>query len=436
MPETLRLRYQKQCYGNLRLVWLVAAGVNLLLSPAYFLFDATLLRSGGSLEHVRILQGTHVAGVAVSLVVLAYLVASRHRTMVARGDLAVLTFATSSVPLLTGVMAAANQLGSGSTTIFAMGVVFGLTVSIARPWFFGLTVVAPTLLIVIAASVLQNDPAAAASAQVNATVIGALGVVLYLLYDRSRLRDFVTRQELEQLNRFKDTLLHAIGHDLRAPLVHIRRVARVLDDPSGARPPDGALATELDAVSHRFGRMLDNLLAVQPPSRSPSSAPAGPTSLRDVFERAIELNQHDARQKRISLHVRFADDVVVAADSHMLVTIISNLLSNAIKFSPAGATVALQADVGSERVTVRVRDRGEGIRSDVRGKLRQGRPIEPSTGSDGERGLGIGLTVVGTLLETLGAELELRSEAPRGTTAEFSIPRYRGTYPSHIVSHD
>jgi signal transduction histidine kinase len=100
-----------------------------------------------------------------------------------------------------------------------------------------------------------------------------------------------------------------------------------------------------------------------------------------------------------------------------------NLLNNAVKFSPAGSTVTIRSRNGSGEAVVSVMDSGPGIGQDELPKL-----FEKFTQLDGgasreKDGLGIGLKLVKHYVELHGGRIWVESEAGRGSTFSFSIPR-------------
>ena len=425
MPHADWLRYQRQQFSSWRSLGLAMSLINVAVSPLLFWFDANLQQSGAPLLQVRTLYAVHTYALLFSLTYLVYFWRTRKRKSPYRSDLVFLTYGTSALILFAAVIASANQLNQGSITIFAICSAFAIVISYLRPWLFGVVMLAATVIVVTSASLFQHDPITATATQVNAILIGVVTTFLYALFDRFRFHDFLRRERLEELVQLRNTLFHAIGHELRSPLVHVRRVARVIDEVKSQDARLHGLAGELDAASNRFGTMLDNLLAIEPLPEAASNLPRGPASLMEAFERVRDLHLHDARHKGVSLGIRFSDDVVVAADSETLVAVLNNLVANAIKFTPKGGAVSLRAKLHPDTVSIRVRDNGIGVSPSIRSLIQHGKATPPTTGTDGEPGLGIGLSVTRPLLTTHHRVLTLEPNTPHGTIAQFALPRYR-----------
>jgi CheY-like chemotaxis protein/anti-sigma regulatory factor (Ser/Thr protein kinase) len=114
--------------------------------------------------------------------------------------------------------------------------------------------------------------------------------------------------------------------------------------------------------------------------------------------------------------------VWVLGDATRLTQVLDNLLQNALKFTDRGGTIAVrvEADAGSQRAVLTVRDTGRGIEAPLLPHL-----FEPFTQADrsldrAKGGLGLGLSLVKGLVELHGGEVRASSEGP-GRGAEFVV---------------
>jgi signal transduction histidine kinase len=208
-----------------------AAGINLLMTPFNFWFDYQLaLQPMVPRLQVHIMQGAHGFSAAMSILFLAYFAWSRRRVEPRRGDFLYLSYASFSVVGVATVISVSNQLSHGSVVIYAIATFFLMLAAFERPATLVVSVWLCALAIIAATIVWQSTPLVAASAQLNTLLVAISVSVIYPLYDAFRFRDYERQQRLEKLIRLKDTLFRALGHDLRTPLVEVRRVARLLDD--------------------------------------------------------------------------------------------------------------------------------------------------------------------------------------------------------------
>lgn len=236
----------------------------------------------------------------------------------------------------------------------------------------------------------------------------------------TRLNDDLAkaRESAEAANIGKTKFLAAVGHDILQPLNAARLytsslVERLGDDPARelAGNVDGALESVEDilgavlAISRLDSGVLTPNYTIFPVDR--------------LFDRLKNEFQPVAAAKGLSLDVR-SNDFSVRSDYALLRRLLQNLISNAIKYTQSG-TVTLDATVRRDKIVFEVRDTGSGIAS----KDREAIFREFHRLDDGIRvapGLGLGLSIVRRLADTLQHELELVTKPGSGSSFFVSAP--------------
>lgn len=224
-----------------------------------------------------------------------------------------------------------------------------------------------------------------------------------------------------ETDRHKDEFLLTLAHELRNPLASISNVAQLLRTDDADHAPGDVLGM-LDRQVYQVTRLVDDLLDVSRIARGKVELNLQPTALADVVRGAVETCMPLFEQKRQKLTVSLPDaPVVINADSVRLTQIISNLLHNAAKYSDAGAqawlTVSREA---GESIVISVRDSGIGIPpEELRHVFALFAQAHRNT-AGGQRGLGIGLTMVQKLAELHGGHVEAFSAGP-GAGSEFLV---------------
>ena len=401
------------------------ATYHLTLGPLLSLWDERAWLLGRDAPGFGLLRV--VVLVTAALLLVAYAVHLRQRVMttwkrvVVNGGIAFLLFA----PALIGAL---NQRADGGVlayvvTLFAVSIIAYVRPAVMAVWF-----ATSLTLVVWAARTWQVDPGVAADVQ-HYTVRAAISAwVVYAVLDTFRRSAYRRQRQLAELNALKDTVLEALEHDLKTPLLHVRQVARVLEEGASVRPLDAReLGRKLDAAVERTSLVTSNLVAIAGSgSHDEMAGLRDVLELQDVLESAAAFVEPEATAKRVHLRLTVEDaDVLAVGSRETLVAVLRNLLDNAVKFSRAGGMVELRATTEAHDVCVSVRDEGIGMTDAVRNEVLAGRAVHGSHGTQGEVGTGIGLTVVRTLLTAMGASLDVGSREREGTTVSFRIPRYQ-----------
>ena len=248
------------------------------------------------------------------------------------------------------------------------------------------------------------------------------GVTLDLT-DRKLLERSLRRQTqaLQEADRRKDEFLATLAHELRNPLAPLRSVAASLeargDDPAEVDRSRCVMERQLDLLV----RLVDDLLDVSRITRGKIALHRECLDLADVVALAVETSRPliDARGQalELSLPVR---PLYVQGDAVRLAQVVSNLLSNAARYTDAGGRIRLAVCGASDEARIHVCDDGVGIAPDM--LLRIFDLFAQAEGAlhRDPGGLGLGLTLVRTLVEMHGGHVEAHSDG-LGRGSEFVV---------------
>lgn len=246
--------------------------------------------------------------------------------------------------------------------------------------------------------------------------------------DRNRveraLRD--RNEALEQADRLKSEFVANISYELRTPLNTIIGFSEVLrDDMFG--PLNEKQAGYVGDILEASGSLLDlinDLLDL-------ATIEAGYLELeRSYFDgytmigSVAALYRERARHAELNLVVDCPQDIgPVNADERRLKQVLFNLVSNAIKFTPAGGTVTVGARHQESDIDFYVSDTGVGISEDEQERVFE--KFERGSGAAGRQsgvGAGLGLSLVKSLIELHGGDVQLESSADSGTSVHCRLP--------------
>ena len=135
-----------------------------------------------------------------------------------------------------------------------------------------------------------------------------------------------------------------------------------------------------------------------------------------------------AVKKNVDIKVNIPDSIYADADERLLNEVITNLISNAVKFSRENDSVEVTANVFNEDfVEFVVKDEGVGISDINKEKLFKIGKLFSTEGTKGEKGTGLGLTLVKQIIEKHRGEIWLYSEEGKGSEFHFTIPSSANT---------
>ena len=227
------------------------------------------------------------------------------------------------------------------------------------------------------------------------------------------------REAAEAANRAKDEFLAMLGHELRNPLAPIMTALQLLK-------LRGVEAVERErAIIERQMRhvvtLVDDLLDVSRITRGKVQLRRTFVQLAEVVAKAIEMASPLLEQQRHELRVEVPRaGLGVLGDPNRLAQVVANLLTNAAKYTEPGGLVHVSADRVDGAVVLHVRDTGVGIAPDMLPRVfdlfvQEGQSLARSRG-----GLGLGLTIVRSLVALHGGTVTAHSDGD-GHGATFTI---------------
>jgi PAS domain S-box-containing protein len=240
------------------------------------------------------------------------------------------------------------------------------------------------------------------------------------LTERVRAEDErAARLAAEQSSRAKDEFLAMLGHELRNPLAPIVSALQLLKLRGDSRSVREHQIIERQ-VSQMI-RLVDDLLDVSRVSRGKIVLERDVIDLRDPLARAAEIAIPSIEQRG----QRFAVEVpprplAVQGDDARLVQVFANLLNNASKYTPQGGHISLAVRHVDREIVVEVRDDGVGIEPELMPRVFELFVQGYQDADRAEGGLGLGLTLVRSLVQLHGGRVEAHSEG-RGLGSVFTV---------------
>jgi K+-sensing histidine kinase KdpD len=222
-----------------------------------------------------------------------------------------------------------------------------------------------------------------------------------------------------QTERMRNSLLSAISHDLKTPLVSIYGAATSLMDQEErlSGPARRELIEGIAEESKRLNRVMTNLLEM---TRLDAGLEINKDwqSVEEIVGAALERVKMDLRGRAVTTHIP-SDLPFVRVDGVLVEQVLINLLENVIKYSPDDSPVDVVASAHDDRVTISVCDFGYGFppgdEQRVFEKFFRGR-------TDVSRGMGLGLSICRAIVLAHKGDIRAENRPGGGAAVHIDLP--------------
>jgi len=229
------------------------------------------------------------------------------------------------------------------------------------------------------------------------------------------------RHDAEAANRAKDQFLAVLGHELRNPLAPILTATRLLELQGPKDPHLQRLRETITRQATYMLKLVEDLLDVGRIITGKLRLQKTRVDIAVLVRQAVEASSAAIERGGHRLDVTVPDGpVYVDADAARITQVLSNLLHNAAKFTPEPGRIQLAVSDHAGTLSIHVRDQGVGIAPDMLERVFD-RFVQAAAFDDRtSEGLGIGLSVVKTIVELHGGSVVARSEGT-GKGSEFTV---------------
>jgi signal transduction histidine kinase/DNA-binding response OmpR family regulator len=244
-------------------------------------------------------------------------------------------------------------------------------------------------------------------------VDGAIEGVLVIAFE---VTDEVTaRNEMNRLrsaaetaNRTKDDFLAMLGHELRNPLAPILTALQLMN----LRGETSAVKerTVIDRQVRHLVRLVDDLLDVSRIARGKIDLRQQSVEIADIVASAVETISPLLEGRHHHLEVDVPRGLIVRGDPMRLTQVVMNVLSNAAKYTEPRGQIRVCARADRDAIEIRVRDTGIGISSEMLPRIFDLFTQERQALDRAHGGLGLGLTIVKSLVELHGGSVQALSD--------------------------
>ena len=231
----------------------------------------------------------------------------------------------------------------------------------------------------------------------------------------------LAEQQLREADQRKSEFLAILAHELRNPLAPLRNGLHLLKLRSDADPTVSHTVSMMDRQMTHLVRLVDDLLDVSRITSGKLELRPRKILLTEVLAHAVESARVLIESNRHELTVTYrAENLLVDGDPDRLTQVFSNLLLNAAKYTEAGGQISLSLDHEKDEAIITVQDNGVGISPQALDQVFDMFTQVRSGEAQGAEGLGIGLSLVRTLVQMHSGTVCAFSEGP-GQGARFTV---------------
>lgn len=239
-----------------------------------------------------------------------------------------------------------------------------------------------------------------------------------------------SRETLETNIALRNKFFTVLGHDIKAPVGYVKQVVDMILSGDTGEEEQKELLKLVSNSSHATLGLLENLIFWGRSQSGELKSMAVQFPLDRVLSEITGLFDLPLKDKQITMETAFPQELRVYADKEQTKLVLRNLLSNAVKFTHAGGRIVIRgiADQAGNQVWIEIGDNGVGIPPGELKELLSSQEIGSTEGTRKEKGTGIGLKLCRELTALNQGEMEIESEAGKGTLFRVKLPMH----PPHL----
>ena len=251
------------------------------------------------------------------------------------------------------------------------------------------------------------------------TVAAQMGIALdreYVYNEREKIRIAMEKEHL------KSNLLRSVSHDLRTPLTGIVGASSYILQSGRSLDRDSleSLVKDINEQALWLTTLVENILNMTRIDSGKLEIHKQIEVVEDVVNEAVT---HVTGLSQMSFTKTIPKDLIaVPMDGKMIVQVLINLLNNAVTHTPKDCPIELTVEKKDGGVVFRVADGGVGIDPAVKDDIFSAYVTSGKTGSDGKKGIGLGLAICKAVVSAHGGVITSGLSPLGGALFEFTLP--------------
>jgi two-component system, OmpR family, sensor histidine kinase CpxA len=209
--------------------------------------------------------------------------------------------------------------------------------------------------------------------------------------------------------------LSDVAHELGSPIARIQLGLGILEQRVDARNQD-QVADVMEDVFH-MSNLVNELLALSRAETGVAKARLENINLLPVVQRAVK-RESGPETKTI---IRIDPKTRVTADPELLTRAVANVVRNAVKYAADAGPIYISAERKKNEVELEIRDMGNGVPEDFLDQLFDPFFRPESSRERDSGGVGLGLSIVKTCIETCKGSVSVRNVRPKGFAVTITL---------------
>jgi signal transduction histidine kinase len=225
------------------------------------------------------------------------------------------------------------------------------------------------------------------------------------------------------VDQLKSDMVSTVSHELKTPLTSVQMAIHLLLEetvgPLNFKQTELLLAARQDA--DRLLAIVNDLLDLTRIEQGRLKLDFHATAPAELVRDAVDRWEPKARDAGLELKASVAFGLPpVGVDQERIEHVFDNLVTNAIAHTPRGGHIQLGAELARDQIRFSVRDSGEGIPPEHLPRIFERFYRVP--GSRAPQGAGLGLAITREIVQAHGGQIDVASEAGKGSTFSFYLP--------------
>lgn len=248
--------------------------------------------------------------------------------------------------------------------------------------------------------------------EIKASVINKIHVVAFIDLDK----EIKFQEELKNINSNNDRMLSILGHDLRSPVANLMSISSMAANTEISNAEFLSLLNLVNEQSSQVLDLLDNTFNWAKLNFNAIRLNQSEINFQELLASILDIYKSSYQAKNITIKTDVSHLQNINCDIEIVTIIIRNLVSNAIKFTPQNGTISITSTTNELYIS----DSGIGIPKEMIDQIKNS-GISSRSGTNGEKGSGIGLQLVVNLAEKIGCNFTIESEEKKGTITKITF---------------